>query len=309
MSKPRKPKPLPKVKKAASGVTALRPSRSKDDPDLVGMVGKHLMRRRSGDNRDFAHIHPSDISKDDWCPRRTYYQISSGKPEAEEFRPQMEMVFSEGHSIHTKWQTWLWEMGLLRGKFSCLLCGWEGWASSPSRCPVCHAQALDHFGQRFLRYREVPLRNEENRVLAHSDGDLAPPFDGLLEIKSVGPGTVRKEMPSLYYLYSTGEYTEATLWGKIKQPFPSHLRQGLIYCWLADRPRVWFVYEWKPSQQVRVYKVERNDDLISGRLESCQDIVHALDGGGIPRRPKGWDHTHSQCSTCPFNSECWSARR
>ena len=35
----------------------------------------------------------------------------------------MENVFAEGHAIHAKYQTWLWEMGVLFGDWLCLDCG------------------------------------------------------------------------------------------------------------------------------------------------------------------------------------------
>jgi hypothetical protein len=34
----------------------------------------------------------------------------------------MNNIFAEGHAIHGKYQDWLWEMGVLWGRWLCLSC-------------------------------------------------------------------------------------------------------------------------------------------------------------------------------------------
>lgn len=308
--KKRKPKPLPRSLKADGALTVLKPKRARGDADLVDSVRRHLLLRRQDDQRDRTGIHVSEISKDKWCPRQTYYRLLLGDPEPDKLNSQSELIFAEGHNIHNKWQTWLWEMGVLRGVFKCLMCGWKDWAIAPQRCPRCMARALDHHGPRFLRFVEVPVRRDDHRIIGHADGDLVGNgFDGLLEVKSMSPGSVRIELPHLHAKYQKGELSDAQLWSSIGNPFPSHVRQGLFYGWMADRPKIYFLYEWKTYQWAKCFTVERNDDLIARRAGLCLDIVHALDNDGRPpARPQFAEQSKDPCKSCPYNEQCWSTR-
>ena len=94
-----------------------------------------------------------------------------------------------------------------------------------------------------------------------SDGGLmveGQPFR-LLEIKSVGLNTLRFEAPELYERYENNE-TIDKIWMDIGRPFPSHMRQGLLYLYMAIRgsnadvpvpTQIVFIYEWKPRQLVK----------------------------------------------------------
>ena len=63
-----------------------------------------LKNRDNHDNaRDTDHIHPSDLSKRDWCPRATWYTIKKHPKDYENLSFQRLNVFAEGHYIHAKW--------------------------------------------------------------------------------------------------------------------------------------------------------------------------------------------------------------
>ena len=64
-------------------------------------------------------------------------------------------------------------------------------------------------------------------MMGHADGIVG--IDGdhvLIEIKSIGMGTLMFEDRKLYDAYVNGDKTIAEVWRDIKRPFRSHMMQG-----------------------------------------------------------------------------------
>lgn len=264
-----------------------------------------MISRVNGDpHRDKAHIHASDLAKADFCPREIFFRVSNEPITDPQANPSfnMETIFEEGHEIHRKWQTWLWEMGVLYGMWHCHGCEHEWWAVAPNECPSCHEY------KDIISYREIPIEVKQYRLIGHADGAS---HDGkgkvLIEVKSVGVGTLRFEAPSLYEAYTAGASLDS-IWKKIKRPFASHLIQGLIYLWaLGDEyDEIVFIYEFKPNQQVKEFRVRKSNDLIARLLDDCKSIVQGLRSGFPPYRPD-WAtaSTGPKCRSCVYRSTCW----
>ena len=251
--------------------------------------------------RDTVHLHPSELSKKDWCPRSSVYTITGVPKAPESLNFQRLNVFEEGHSIHHKWQTWLWESGILIGKWECTACGEIWMGKSPSTCPGRYCGSTE------IRYREVPIRDDEHRIIGHSDGEIEDAKGrALIEVKSVGIGTVRFEKPSLYADYENKTLTIDEVWKNIKQPFASHIRQGNLYMHCRKLDTIVFIYEWKPSQQVKEFEVKYNPELVAPILAGCKNVINHLEQETVPERPD-WA-TSSKCSGCkycPFKKVCW----
>lgn len=250
--------------------------------------------------RDTAHLHPSELSKKDWCSRAAVYKILgvSGAPESNSFGRLN--VFAEGNAIHEKWQTWLWKAGVLSGDWSCEDCGARWSDLAPNTCSGCHSSRI--------RYSEVPIHNDEHRILGHADGTIVDKEGvALIEIKSVGVGTVRFEKPSLFMDYSKGEVTLDEMWKAIKTPFASHMRQGNLYMYCTGIHTIVFIYEWKPTQEVKEFVVKYNEDIVAPLLDNCKTVIKHLDDGLVPDRPS-WaeSSTSSGCKFCSYKKECWS---
>jgi len=221
--------------------------------------------------RDTAHLHPSEICKRDWCPRASMYKILGYTPEKErDYGFQTLNIFKTGHDIHDKWQGWLERAGVLTQK-------------------------------------EVPLYSEEYHIKGNADGIILDyTGEAVLEIKSVGAGTVRFENPELYYKYSKQEITHEELWTKIRQPFPSHLRQLNIYMFVLNIHSGIVLYEWKATQACKEFEVKLQKALIEPILAACALVKKALMDGILIARPV-WATTkeHTTCKQCPFKTECW----
>jgi hypothetical protein len=201
---------------------------------------------------------------------------------------QMQMIFDEGHEIHHKWQKRIWDLGRLWGTFYCEKCHYAWPATAPSECEKCHAS------REFLRYHEIPLFDHKLHLAGHADGGVE---DSLVEIKSIGLGTLRFEAPQLlkehtYKLNINGKNREFIdydgLWDSIRRPFPSHIRQGDFYCYLSHKClEVIFLYECKWNQKVKEMIVRYRVERIQDRLDQCSRVTMALQGGMIPKCPFG----------------------
>lgn len=271
-------------------------------------IQRHVMRNADRHDRSDDKLHPSEMCKPAWCGRSDYYRILGTPRDKEKVTSpsfQMSNVFDEGNRIHRKYQTWLWEMGVLWGTFQCKTCGYRWEATAPSQCANCNSERL--------LYAEIPLVNEPYMIWGHADGAILAPGldmedDVLLEVKSIGHRTLAFEAPHLWNQYEGGEALD-TIWRNINHPFPSHLRQATLYCWLA-RPmfqKMVFIYECKWNQQVKEFVVTPNYDHIKGLLAVARDVSYAVrTGTDPPDRPDWAAVDHTTCTGCPYRSTCWS---
>jgi hypothetical protein len=128
----------------------------------------------------------------------------------------------------------------------------------------------------------------------------------LIEIKSVGLGSLRWEAIDLYKKYQSGELTLDGLWKKIRQPFPSHIKQGLLYMYCTGIHEIVYLYEWKPTQEVKEFVVKFDAGLVQPMLDNCRRLVTALQGDIPPMRPMWAEEPKcSGCTFCPYKKTCW----
>lgn len=268
---------------------------------VIPIVQTHLANQRLNSTRDTDHLHPSEISKKDWCPRSSWYKIMGYEGADEKFSFQRLNVFAEGHAIHAKWQGWLRDAGVLAGTWECNsdVCGNRFTGVSPKQCPSC--------GTPRPNYREVPISNERYHILGHADGIVDTGKEGehpfLIEIKSLGVGTIRFEN---YDLFKECEGKPDEMWKRIRQPFPSHVRQAMLYMYCTGISTMVFIYEWKATQEVKEFTVRFQQELVDPILASCEVVVRALDSSIPPMRP-AWvtDSSHNTCKYCPYKGTCW----
>jgi len=273
---------------------------------LLPLVERTLMQENaaSQEKRDTEFLHPSEMCKKDWCPRSSYYRLS-GVPEAVESHPfTLLNVFAEGNDIHDKWQRWLADAGVLHGKWECRVCNYEFYGARPKACPEPHCMA-DYKG--WCRYREVAIFSEEYGVIGHSDGHIVDrKGEALLEIKSVGVGTLRFEAPDISVALGKGEITLEQAWAAIRYPFPSHIRQGQLYMFFTGIHTIVFIYECKWNQQVKEFTIHFDQSKIQDILDGCVAVKRARERNKPPIKPM-WatESTCSGCKKCPFNKTCW----
>jgi CRISPR/Cas system-associated exonuclease Cas4 (RecB family) len=249
--------------------------------------------------RDTAHLHPSEISKKDWCPRSSWYAIKYQEAKQESYNFQRLNIFAEGNTIHDKWQGWLWKEGILQGNWFCKACRTKWWDTSPQTCQEC--------GSPFLDYAEVSIQNEEHMIIGHADGLIADDRgSALIEIKSVGLGTLRFDAPEILMPYNKGRISLDELWKSIKKPFPSHMRQINLYMYCTGIHDAVVIYEFKPTQAVKEFEIRYRPESVEQVLAGCLTVKKALEGGTSPMRPIWAESPASAgCKSCPFNQRCW----
>lgn len=233
---------------------------------VVPVVEKQLIKEQLTSTRDTEHLHPSEICKRDWCPRSSWYTIKGYQKQGETYTFQKLNIFAEGHAIHSKWQTWLMDAGV-------------------------------------LEQAEVPISNEEYRLLGHADGIINDSKGrAILEIKSVGAGTIRMED----YESFKNATSENDMWKKVRQPFPTHLRQLNLYMYCLGIHDGVFIYEWKANQDVKEFSVRYQPELIEDILAGCKSVIHGLESGIPPMRPTLAESSDSRiCKNCPYAKFCW----
>lgn len=285
----------------------------KQNSVLLGDIQTHVVKEVARDkvNRRADIVHPSEMAKADWCPRATNYRILGEIPNNDEVIAYgTASIFETGNTAHTKWQNWLHGMDRLYGRWWCTICDHSWLATSPFACETCGA-VREH-----IRYREVPLEAEARYLIAgHADGAVLD-IEALIEIKTVGTGTIRIEEPDLVKRHTckTADGKSIldldSLWNGIKRPFPSHRRQGQIYLHLAhlnDLPvnRIVFLYENKANQQPKEFTIAYDPDATAELFETARDIKFAVAEGKLLERPKGYTSDSTPCTKCPFLGACW----
>ena len=246
---------------------------------LIGEVERHLLKQPRQERRTDV-LHPSEIIKSDWCHRYSYYLLTGGEPKTEKPSLRLQNIFDEGHAIHAKWQKRFQDMGVLYGKFRCLACKNVVTDVSPDTCPSCSARNL-------MEYAEVSLVDDSLRIAGHTDGWIQGIGDDcLIEIKSIGAGTLRFEAPELLY-DANGDLTKA--WKSIRRPFRSHLLQGQMYLELAKRmygtdapEEIVFLYELKADQDYKEFTVKADYEIVSKIFFYVEKLIKAVEQGNMP---------------------------
>lgn len=245
---------------------------------LIGEVERHILKQPRSD-RSTTVLHPSEIIKPDWCHRYSYYLLTGGEPKTEKPSLRLQNIFDEGHAIHEKWQKRFQDMKVLYGKYQCLNCNKFVTGTSPSNCFDCNSHLLE--------YREVSLFDKDLRISGHTDGWIKGlGEDCLIEIKSIGAGTLRFEAPELLF-DAEGDVTKA--WKNIRRPFRSHLLQGQMYLELAKRVygdiapnEIVFLYELKADQDYKEFTVKADYEIVSRIFFMAEKLIKAVEDGKMP---------------------------
>jgi hypothetical protein len=224
---------------------------------------------RPPEKRSTTVLHPSEMVKADWCLRASYFALTGAEVKKDKPNLRLQSIFDEGHSIHAKWQNWFKEMGVLYG----------AWGDSTG---TSWAVATDI--HKSVDYKEVPLVLPELMIAGHADGWIKGIGDDcLIEIKSIGAGTLRFEAPELL-AKADGDLTKA--WRSIRRPFRTHILQGQMYLELAKRifgddapNEIVFIYELKADQDYREFTIKADYEFVAPIFEKAQLVVDAFKAG------------------------------
>lgn len=261
---------------------------------LLADIRAHVMERAAvpDPDRRTDRLHPSDICRSNWCPRANFHRLG-GSVAPEHVTFAREAVFEYGHDAHNRWQRWMTQMRLLEGNWYCACCRSVFHAHGPAFCSDC--------GSPEIRYDEQPLYAPDLLLEGRTDGYI-PTRNCLVEIKTVGEGTIRHADPALLQRHRIETPRGVTvdlkgLWDDIHRPFTTHLRQGQLYLHMAHQmgltaERMVYIYESKLTQDAKEFTVGYDKSLIAGILDAAHAVRQAYDGiiGAPPCRfPDGCD--------------------
>jgi hypothetical protein len=265
---------------------------NKRESRLLGALERHVL-AQPFDERDQSYIHPSDIIKPEWCALAQYHAIKGNYVETRDKTTlRLASIFAEGHTIHAKWQNWFKDMGVLYGLWKTPSSDYWEWGIS--------------LGE----YREVPLRSDKYMMRGHADGWIKGLGDDcLIEIKSIGTGTIRMEMPALMAQYNNDI---DTVWKNIRTPLRSHQLQGQVYLHLCHLmveeglfdtapEEIVFIYELKANQEYKEFVVKYNPEYTAEIFDKARDVAWAVENN---REPICNQDPVKGCKRCaPFKEE------
>jgi hypothetical protein len=197
-------------------------------------------------------MYPSEMCKNDWCPRSTYFRMQGVEDRQSKPSMTLESIFAEGHAIHDKWQNWLSDTGKMWGDWRCTRCGeYISNSTKPGMYDSggCTGVTKVNFSEPLpailieypheWKYKEVTLRTEEPPVSGHADGALTE-HNILIEIKSMSLGGLRYDAPKLIeaatYEVQDRKITDVErVWKDFHHPLSSHLRQANLYLWMCEQ--------------------------------------------------------------------------
>jgi len=271
----------------------------KNKTRVIGSVERFLLAKPRNTDRRTDVLHPSAMVKSDWCYRASYFELIGREPAPSKYKASLRqlLTFDEGHRIHDRWQRWFGEMGSLYGIWECSSCLAKVWGLGWDECQDC--------GAVYDTYKEVKLVHEDLRIHGHADGWLigfGEPL--LLEIKSVGAGTVRFENPDLFYKH---DGIMENIWKELDAPFYSHIMQAQLYMKLIELigmpnppKEALFLYESKATQEVKEFVIPKSDFGIDVILEGARLVVSAVDKG-VP--PTCNIDPVAGCHSCNYHTE------
>lgn len=260
---------------------------------LLGDVDRFLLLQPPGD-RSTTVLHPSEITKKDWCHRSSWFLLQGAKKKQDKHPFRLQSIFDTGHAVHAKWQKYFQDMGVLHGRFMCLACDQVTFDTSPANCEHCGAPA------RKLVYDEVTLFDDDLRIKGHTDGWIKGIGDDtLIEIKTVGPGTIRAEAPQLMQA-ADGDFLKA--FSNVNRPFGPHILQGQMYLELMKRMghdvnEITFIYELKADQSMKEFTIKADYEMVRHVFDGARRVVDAIESGEVLDCSNNPGGTCSQCES------------
>jgi hypothetical protein len=257
----------------------------KTNTRILGAVERHIIAKPKDKTRITTVLHPSDMADPGWCHRASYFHLQGKEAVTNKTMTlNLASVFEEGHAIHKRWQKWFEEMGVLYGAWDCRTCGRRVWATS-EELDAESVYGDEHCGP--WSYAEVPLDYKPLRIVGHADGWIKGMGNPLmLEIKSIGDGTLRWECPELY---AENNYDFNKTWNSITTPFMKHVQQVQIYMKLAELigyenypKEAVIIYEAKPNQKHKEFVIPKSDFGVKHIFEAAQKIMNCLKQGVPP---------------------------
>lgn len=267
----------------------------KSNSRVLSTVERTLLARPRDTSRSTTVLHPSEMVRDDWCHRASYFLLQGAEPALEPASRRglkTHLVFQVGHAIHDVWQSLFANMGTLYGSWRCKQCGFL--YKHITNEPACPLHGLDTS----WTYAEVPAVDTELRISGRADGILIGYGDPLLlEVKSMSKGTFIFEDRDLWY---SSDQNYETAWRNMKLPFSKHVLQAQMYMRLLENSPIapqeaLILYHSKPDNEIKEFVVAKSNFGISDLFDSARMIIDSISQQTPPQCNVGGKALCSKC--------------
>lgn len=246
----------------------------------------------TGDSgRGFKRVHASDVTKEDWCPRRHCLMKELGAQEnAQEIGTALQMVFDQGNLLAKHVLNVMAQSGILLGDWECIHCGaMHRFRKKPGTCSKC--------SRSWFRYEEVRITSNQSGISCGIDAFVSLPSEvtyRIVEIKTMDKEMFKSlKMPLAEHRLRTSLYLQSFLDSDHPAQGMVNTDEGLIlyiskggFGEKRAHPKEWGFKDtsWTPFKE---FKIER-DQKIHGDYEALAKPVKARqEGGALP------------CGICP----------
>ena len=257
-----------------------------------------LVQRTLADNRPYDVFHPSEWGS---CIRKTAYRYYNYKQPfviktAKDIDSRSVRIFDNGDYMHARWQKYLDDAGILRGRWKCKKCGKEFGSNSgllgifnPAHEKGWNCQC----GNNDMEYVELPVQSlPEYNFSGHCDAVVdvsgTPLKRGCFDVFVIDFKSIKDQN---FASLEGAEY--------------KHAVQVNIYMWLLGLDGAIVLYENKNTQKIRECFVPRNDALIGTIKSETLALVDLLNNNKIPKRPAGMTPSKDPCCWCDFAKYCY----
>lgn len=248
------------------------------------------------DERDADVHHPSELSAVD-CIRRIVYGWLKVEKTDNQNDPKGRRIFDTGHDFGYRMQGYFWDMGILLGKWHCVVCG-HTWVDmenpSPRKCPSCQKDLILWYN---LHYLEVPIFYKEKAIGGKSDALLLRPWGRqLVELKTIKNRDV-----------ATG--ARSFCFEDLNSPKPEHSDQLQIYLDCANRlygniTNGLIIYTGKNNQMLKQFPIKLLPEMVAPMYVKLDIVDQCLKDRILPKRI-GESQSDPRCRFCPYLSICW----
>lgn len=292
---------------------------------LLNQARAVIVDRAAGKDQARANdglIHGSEVAAADWCATRAYFRLTEQYDiTTDKSYWRRISVFEEGEHAHRRWQAALKDVRedaegnqvFLFGDWHCLACSHRVYDSiPPDSCANCGALpgaiiydevrvTID--GLPFIGHGDAEVRVVNRSMEEHAEG---------VEVKTLGVGTVRWYAPHLIpkHTCECGVLDMPKLWRNVTSPFPSHIRQSMLYGHLRGWEKVHIWYDSKVDQASKDFILGVDHDVVGPMVQDIEDTAESIAAGVPPARPD-WATSPSApgCAECPALKLCWPRGR
>jgi CRISPR/Cas system-associated exonuclease Cas4 (RecB family) len=225
------------------------------------------------------------------------------KPEVHP-EPRMIRIWDTGHSMHARWAAYMDKLGVLRGIWKCQNCSVltgeneKLGAFKPEKCEACGCARLE--------YQEITVSDDKLNMYGHCDQVLD--FSHLSkDFKESKMGEEIKDLlswlpekPIIVDMKTIGK----NQWSKIeREAHFYYIVQLTIYLHILDLDMGIIIYERKDDSEVKMFRVEKNDDMWSVIIRQAELMQAMADKKSLPP-PRPESKSDFDCRYCEYMDIC-----